>query len=64
MDLMVIDTSAFAAILVGEPDAEHFVRTVADAPLRLLSAVTSVELSSVIEGRKGYDFTHTDVRPA
>src|ERR1700736_2572744 len=50
---MVVDTSALVAILLGEPDAERFARTLGGAPVRLLSAVTRVELSCVIEGRKG-----------
>src|SRR6202048_3051874 len=50
---MVVDTSALVAILLGEPDAERFARALDDAPVRLLSAVTRVELSFVIEGRKG-----------
>jgi ribonuclease VapC len=50
---MVVDTSALAAILLGESDAERFARALGDAPVRLLSAVTRVELSCVIEGRKG-----------
>jgi ribonuclease VapC len=50
---MVVDTSALVAILLGEPDAERFARALDDAPVRLLSAVTRVELSCVIEGRKG-----------
>src|SRR5271165_1118785 len=50
---MVVDTSALVAILLGEPDAARFARALADAPLRLLSAVSRVELSFVIEGRKG-----------
>jgi len=50
---MVVDTSALVAILLGEPDAERFAHALADAPVRLLSAVNRVELSSVIEGRKG-----------
>jgi hypothetical protein len=50
---MVVDTSALVAILLGEPDAERFARALGDAPVRLLSAVTPVELSFVIEGRKG-----------
>ena len=49
---MVVDTSALVAILLGEPDAERFARTLGDAPVRLLSAVTRVELSFVIESRK------------
>ena len=50
---MVVDTSALVAILLGEPDAERFARALADAPVRLLSAVSRVELSFVIESRKG-----------
>jgi ribonuclease VapC len=50
---MVVDTSALVAILLGEPDAERFARALDDASVRLLSAVTRVELSCVIEGRKG-----------
>lgn len=50
---MVIDTSALVAILLGEPDAERFARALGEAPVRLLSAVTRVELSFVIEARKG-----------
>ncbi len=50
---MVVDTSALVAILLGEPDAEHFARALGGAPVRLLSAVSRVELSFVIEGRKG-----------
>jgi ribonuclease VapC len=50
---MVIDTSALVAILLGEPDAERLARAVGDAPIRLISAVNRVELSCVVEGRKG-----------
>jgi ribonuclease VapC len=50
---MVVDTSALVAILLGEPDAERFARAIGAAPVRFLSAVTRVELSCVIEGRKG-----------
>jgi ribonuclease VapC len=49
---MVVDTSALVAVLSREPDAERFGQALAAAPLRLLSAVTRVELSFVIEGRK------------
>ena len=49
---MVVDTSALVAILFREPDAEHFGQALAVAPIRLLSAVSRVELSFVIEGRK------------
>jgi ribonuclease VapC len=50
---MVVDTSALVAILLGEPDADLFAHALAAAPVRLLSAVSRVELSFVIEGRKG-----------
>lgn len=49
---MVIDTSAVVAILLREPDAERYAAALGEASLRLLSAVTRVELSFVIEGRK------------
>jgi ribonuclease VapC len=50
---MVVDTSALVAILLREPDAERLAHALADAPVRLLSAVSRVELSFVIERRKG-----------
>ena len=50
---MVVDTSALVAILLGEPDAELIAHALGDAPVRLLSAVSRVELSCVVEGRKG-----------
>ena len=53
------------AILLREPDAESYTKAMDDAPLRLLSAVTRVELSFVIEGRKGEKVSARDksVRP-
>jgi ribonuclease VapC len=51
--LMVIDTSALVAILLREPDAATYAEAIDNAPIRLVSAVTRVELSFVIEGRKG-----------
>jgi ribonuclease VapC len=50
---MVIDTSALVAILFGEPDAKKFAEALDAAPVRLVSAVTRVELTFVVEGRKG-----------
>jgi ribonuclease VapC len=50
---MVVDTSAIVAILLAEPDAEQIATVLGEAPVRLISAVTRVELSFVIEGRKG-----------
>lgn len=49
---MVVDTSALVAILLREPDAGRYEEALANAPVRLLSVVTRVELSFVIEGRK------------
>jgi ribonuclease VapC len=51
--LMVFDTSALVAILFREPDADRFGACLAAAPVRLMSAVTRVEVSCVVEGRKG-----------
>ncbi|MGC9270362.1 type II toxin-antitoxin system VapC family toxin [Acidiphilium sp.] len=50
---MVSDTSALLAILLGETDAERFTRTLANATIRLISAVTLVELTVMIDDRKG-----------
>jgi ribonuclease VapC len=50
---VVVDTSAIVAILFRESDAGLFERSLAGASTRLLSAVAPVELSCVVEGRKG-----------
>jgi ribonuclease VapC len=49
---MVIDTSAIAAILFDEPERARMNRLIEADPVRLLSAVTRVEATCVIEGRK------------
>jgi ribonuclease VapC len=49
---MVIDTSAVVAILENEPERARFVRLIAADELRQLSAVSRVECTCVIEGRK------------
>lgn len=49
---MVIDTSAIVAILFDEPDQRRYGEAIEAADVRLVSAVTRVELSFVIEGRK------------
>jgi ribonuclease VapC len=41
------------AVLFREPEAERFGQVLEEAPLRLISAAIRVELSFVIEGRKG-----------
>jgi ribonuclease VapC len=50
---MVIDTSAILAILLDEPEADAFGRLMEADPLQLVSCVTRVEATFVIEGRKG-----------
>jgi ribonuclease VapC len=50
---MVVDTSALIAILLREPEAAAFEHALERDPVRLISAVTRVELSFVVEGRKG-----------
>jgi ribonuclease VapC len=50
---MVIDASAIIAILFDEPERARFAAAMEAAALRLLSAVTLVEATMVVEGRKG-----------
>ncbi len=50
---MVIDTSAILAILLGEAEAETFIRAIADDQRRLVSAFTVLEASVVLMARKG-----------
>jgi ribonuclease VapC len=49
---MVLDTSAIVAILRNEPKGPGFVRLIAADEVRLLSAVSRVECTCVIEGSK------------
>lgn len=51
--VIVVDSSAIVALLLAEPEAEVIAKTLGQASTRLISAVTRVELSFVIEGRKG-----------
>ncbi len=55
---MVLDTSAVIAILFREPEADLFAARIEAADRCLISAVTRVELSFVVEGRKGEDGRH------
>jgi ribonuclease VapC len=50
---MVLDTSAIVAILFDEPERVALSRVLEAAPVRLMSAVSRVELAFVVEGRKG-----------
>ncbi len=50
---MVIDTSAVVAVLFEEDDQLRYVEAIERAAARLIPAVTQVELSRVVDGRKG-----------
>lgn len=50
---MVIEASALLAILFQEPEAHAFALAIRNAPVRLLSAVSALEASIVLETRKG-----------
>jgi ribonuclease VapC len=50
---MVIDTSAVLAILFREPDGRRYAECMESDKVKLISAVSRVELSLVVEGRKG-----------
>ena len=50
--MTVVDTSALAAILFAEADADRFARAIELAPVRYLSAANRVEMTLVIESRK------------
>ena len=49
---MVLDTSAIVAILQDEPERPTFTRLIGTDPQPLMSAVTRVECTFVMEGRK------------
>jgi len=53
--LIVVDTSALIAILLGEPDAADLAERIERADRRLLSAASLLEAAIVIESRKGDD---------
>jgi ribonuclease VapC len=50
---MILDTSALVAILFEEPEAELMARAIAEDPVREMSALSLLELSMVVESRKG-----------
>ena len=50
---MVVDTSAMVAILLREPEADTYSKCLEDAARLVMSTITRVELSFVIEGRHG-----------
>ena len=53
--MIVIDTSAVVAILRDEPERRMFNEALEEAKRCLMSAVSFVEASMVMEGRMGYD---------
>ncbi|WP_428391827.1 type II toxin-antitoxin system VapC family toxin [Lichenicoccus sp.] len=50
---MVIDSSAFVAIVIGEPEREAFSRAILSQATRLVSTATLLETTMVVLGRKG-----------
>ena len=50
---MILDTSALAAILFGEPEAALYTQLIHDADRCLISAGNFLELSIVVEGQIG-----------
>jgi ribonuclease VapC len=50
---MILDTSAIAAILFGEPEAARFAKVIHDADTCLMSAGNFLELSIVVEAQLG-----------
>ena len=50
---MILDTSALVAILFEEPEAERMAHAIAEDPVREMSALSLLELSMVVESRKG-----------
>jgi ribonuclease VapC len=52
---MTLDTSAVLAILQDEPERAEFVSLIEQAARRLISAVSVLEASMVLEGRRGDD---------
>ena len=52
---MTLDTSAVLAVLQNEEERPEFVSLIAQAPHRLISAVSVLEAAMVLEGRRGND---------
>jgi ribonuclease VapC len=52
---MILDTSALAAILFGEPEAALFIQLIHAADRCRMSAATFLELSIVVESQIGAD---------
>ena len=50
---MVVDSSALAAILLNEPEAESFAKIITSGERCLISAFSALETAVVIEAKKG-----------
>ena len=50
---MVVDSSAVLAILFDEPERDAFAAALADAGVRLMSCVNTLEAAVVVSSRKG-----------
>lgn len=50
---MIVDTSALVAVILGEPDAEAYLRTMMSADSLAVSAATLTEALIVVEARQG-----------
>ncbi len=50
---MIVDTSALVAVILGEPDAESYLTSMARADSLALSAATLTEALIVVEARQG-----------
>jgi ribonuclease VapC len=50
---MVLDTSAVVAILQAEPQRDRMLNVITRAPRRMMSAVSVLEATMVMEGRYG-----------
>lgn len=50
---MVIDSSAIVCILLREPEADQFIRQIAEDGTRLMSTFSILETAVVLEVRKG-----------
>lgn len=51
--MIAVDTSALVAVCLDEPEREHFLTVIRDAPLALVSTVSVIETKMVLFGRKG-----------
>ena len=51
--MIVVDTSALAAIVFNEPERDSFVKTILAADKALLCTATALEARMAVQGRKG-----------